>query len=41
MAAGCWRQNGFIARAGLHILYVVVAPVLLLLISHFEASKED
>ena len=35
MAAGCWRQNEFIARTGLHILLVVAAPVLLLLISHF------
>lgn len=35
MAAGCWRQNGFVARTGLHILLVVAVPVLILLINHF------
>ena len=38
MAAGCWRQNGFIARTGLHILYVVAVLALILLRYYFAFS---
>ena len=38
MAAGCWRQNGFIARTGLHILYVVAVLALILLRYYFASS---
>jgi len=38
MAAGCWRQNGFIARTGLHILYVVAVLALIFLRYYFASS---